>query len=64
MNIFVFKSRDVFSSRFFELNLWTEYTFPIDKARNWNWVASIQGCIERRVVTYNFWKSIDNALEF
>ena len=56
--IFPFKPRRFFYSRFRKLYIVDiEYPFSIDKARK-------LGCIEHRVVTCHFSKSIDNALKF
>ena len=54
---FPFKPRRVFYPRFRKLYIDIEYPFSTDKARK-------LGCIEHRVVTCNFSKSIDNALKF
>ena len=51
--------RGVFYSRFRELYIDIEYPFSIDNARKLGCIA-----IEHRVVTRNFSKSIDNALQF
>ena len=55
--IFPFNPRHVVYSRFRKLYIDIEYPFSIDKG----FKARKLRCIEHRVVTYNFSKSIDNA---
>ena len=55
--IFPFKPRHIFYSHVRKLYIDIKYPFSIDKARK-------LGCIEHRVVTCNFSKSIDNTLKF